>query len=62
MRIITMALLIVSASWGALSAAQAQQSNNCKQCSDQKRTCMSNYSGPTCQTEYDRCMKDCKKK
>ena len=40
----------------------AQASGTCKQCGDQRRTCMSNYSGPTCQTEYDRCMKTCQKK
>lgn len=33
----------------------------CKECSEQQRRCMSNYAGPTCKTEYDRCMKNCKK-
>jgi hypothetical protein len=33
----------------------------CKECSDQQKRCMSNYAGPTCKTEYDRCMKNCKK-
>ena len=33
----------------------------CKECSDQQKRCMSNYAGPTCKTEYDRCMKTCKK-
>jgi len=61
MRIITIALLIVSVTCSALNTAQAQQSNSCKQYSDQRRACMSGYSGKTCQTEYDRCMKNCKK-
>lgn len=46
---------------GAPYSAQAQQANSCKQCADQRRACMSGYSGKTCQTEYDRCMKNCKK-
>jgi hypothetical protein len=62
MRIITTGLLIVSATCIALTAAQAQQSNSCKQCSDQRRACVSGYSGKTCQIEYDRCMKNCKAK
>jgi hypothetical protein len=37
------------------------QTNSCKECSDQQRRCMANYSGPTCKIEYDRCMKNCKK-
>ena len=35
---------------------------SCKECSDQQQRCMSNYAGPTCKTEYDRCMKNCKQK
>ncbi len=62
MRIVTIVLLIVSATCSALTTAQAQQSNSCKQCSDQRRACMSGYSGKTCQTEYERCMKNCKQK
>ena len=34
---------------------------SCKECSDQQKRCMSNYAGPTCKTEYDRCIKNCKK-
>ncbi len=34
---------------------------SCKECSDQQRRCMSNYAGPTCKVEYDRCTKNCKK-
>jgi len=62
MRIITTALLIVFATGSALNTAQAQPANSCKQCSDQRRACASSYSGKTCQTEYERCMKNCKQK
>ncbi len=43
-------------------AAQAQQSNSCKQCRDQQQACAKNYSGKTCKTEYDICMKSCQRK
>jgi len=46
----------------AQNLAQAQPANGCKQCADQRRTCMSGYSGKTCQTEYERCMKNCQRK
>lgn len=62
MRFVAIVLLAVSANWVIPIAAYAQQSNSCKDCSDQRRRCMANYSGPTCQTEYARCMKDCKRK
>ena len=62
MRIITSLLIIVLIGLSAPHLAQAEQANSCKQCSDQRRTCMSGYSGKTCQTEYDRCMKNCQRK
>ena len=34
---------------------------SCKECGDQQKRCMSNYAGPSCKTEFDRCMKNCKK-
>jgi len=42
--------------------AQAEQSASCKQCRDQQRACMSNYSAKTCKSEYDICMKGCQRK
>jgi hypothetical protein len=60
MRVFTSLLIIVSIGWSV--PAQAQQANNCKQCSEQRRACMSGYSGKTCQTEYERCMKNCQRK
>jgi hypothetical protein len=55
-------LLVLIAYCAAPHAASAEQPNGCKQCSDQRRTCMSSYSAKTCQTEYDRCVKDCRQK
>src|SRR5262245_8166466 len=43
------------------AAARAQQSSSCKQCRDQQQACVKNYSGKTCKTEYDICMKSCQK-
>ena len=56
--VITVVLVITSAP----RFAQAQQGNSCNQCSEQRRTCMSGYSGKTCQTEYERCIKNCQRK
>jgi hypothetical protein len=40
---------------------RAEQADNCKQCRDQQRACTSNYSSKTCKSEYDICMKGCRK-
>jgi hypothetical protein len=61
MRILTIILVAAAASWSAISTASAQ-SDACKKCGEQRRACASAYSGPTCQTEYERCMKGCKQK
>jgi hypothetical protein len=55
-------VLVILAGLSQPGISWAEVSNSCKQCGVQRRTCMSNYSGPTCQTEYDRCMKTCQKK
>ena len=44
------------------TAAQAQQSNPCKQCREQQQACAKNYAAKTCKTEYDICMKSCQRK
>jgi len=62
MRVFTALMMIVLIGLSVPRLAYAQQANSCKQCSDQRRTCMSGYSGKTCRTEYDRCMKNCKQK
>jgi hypothetical protein len=61
MRMLTITLLTIAGICGAGHAAQAQQSS-CKVCSDQQRACMKNYAGPTCETEYQMCLKSCGKK
>ena len=57
------AVTIVLASFcGTTVAVQAQQKDACKVCGDQQRACMKNYTGPTCKTEYQMCMKSCGEK
>ena len=59
MRIFIFAAMLIVAICVAPGIGWAQ--GTCKECSEQQRRCMSNYAGPTCKTEYDRCMKNCKK-
>lgn len=62
MRAFAIVILVLLGSFGDKSAAWAEPSNNCKQCSDEQRTCRSNYSATTCKSQYDLCMKSCQKK
>jgi hypothetical protein len=62
MRIFMSVVIIVLFGCSAPPIAHAEQANSCKQCSDQRRACTSGYSGKICQTEYDRCMKNCQRK
>jgi len=59
MRGIAAAITLLSV-W-SIAAAQAEQSNSCKQCRDQQQACAKNYSAKTCKAEYDMCLKSCKK-
>jgi hypothetical protein len=58
-RIFAIALLTLIGSSGIMNAARAQSS--CKVCAGQQKACMKNYAGPTCKSEYQMCMKSCKK-
>ena len=61
MRTVAITLLVLVGFCGTNDGAKAQQPN-CKVCTDQQRACMKNYAGPTCKTEYQMCMKSCRKK
>jgi hypothetical protein len=52
-----LALLIVCGASHRVRAA-----DSCKECSDHRKRCMANYPGPTCKTDYDICVKACRKK
>jgi hypothetical protein len=59
MRIVTITLLVTIIACATFDAARAETS--CKVCADQQKACMKNYAGPTCKSEYQMCMKSCKK-
>ncbi|WP_249155584.1 hypothetical protein [Bradyrhizobium japonicum] len=54
-----MMFMVVVGVLASISAAIGQTS--CKVCADQQKACMKNYAGPTCKSEYQMCMKSCKK-
>ena len=62
MRIFASLIIIVLIGLSVQNLAQAQPTNSCKQCSDQRHACTGGYSAKTCQVEYARCMKNCKTK
>jgi len=41
---------------------ETRAADACRECSDHRARCMKNYPGPTCKTDYDICMKTCRKK
>ncbi len=56
----TIILAFVFLNCGA-SFAKESSANACKVCSDQQAACMKNYAGATCKTEFQMCMKSCRK-
>jgi hypothetical protein len=57
--VIAIAALVLIGFCCANVSVQAQ--STCAQCRDQLNRCNKNYPGKTCKTEYDICMKGCKK-
>ena len=62
MKPIAATILVLFGLCSITTAVQAQQSNSCKQCREQRQACTKNYAAKTCKTEYDICMKGCQKK
>jgi hypothetical protein len=54
-------VLILSALAALLAADCAAWAQTCKVCAEQRAACMKNYAGPACKTEYQMCLKSCKK-
>jgi hypothetical protein len=46
---------------GLLANADAARAQTCKVCTEQRAACVKNYAGPACKTEYQMCLKACKK-
>jgi hypothetical protein len=62
-RFIRSTVLVVLLSFSSMTTtARAEITNPCKECRDQQQACAKNYSAKTCKTEYDICMKSCKRK
>jgi hypothetical protein len=62
MRVVVI-LLALFGYMDTLSAAQAAGSDNCsKECRDYQRACLKAHSQDACKTDYDICMKACRKK
>jgi hypothetical protein len=61
MQVSKLVLLIVIGLSALASDARAAPPDTCKECSDHRKRCMANYPGPTCKTEYDICMKGCRR-
>jgi hypothetical protein len=57
-----MSLSVLAALSSTAFTARAAPSDACKRCAEQQRACAANYSGKTCKSEYDICMKGCRTK
>jgi hypothetical protein len=45
----------------AVAADRSAEAQTCKVCAEQRSACSKNYAGPACKTEYQMCLKSCKK-
>jgi hypothetical protein len=54
--VLTLSALVV-----LLAADGPALPQSCKDCAEQQKACMKNYAGPACKTEYQICIKSCKK-
>ena len=55
-------LVVLFAVCATGNTALAQQSDDCKLCGEQLRACVKNHSQAACKTEFDICMKHCRRK
>ena len=55
------AVLTLAALTILLAADDRALAQSCKDCAEQQKACMKNYAGPSCKTEYQICIKSCKK-
>jgi hypothetical protein len=62
MRVFAILMLVLLGFWSANSTVRAEQSNDCKICGAQQRACVKNHSQTACKTEYEICMKHCRRK
>jgi hypothetical protein len=62
MRTIASVLFVLLSFCCITGAARAEQSSSCKQCRDQQQACAKNYSAKVCKSEYEICMKSCRRR
>jgi hypothetical protein len=62
MRTVATVIVVLLSCSSMTTVARAEPTNPCKECRDQQQACAKNYSAKTCKTEYDICMKSCKRK
>ncbi|MGQ0685045.1 hypothetical protein [Bradyrhizobium sp.] len=55
------AVLTLSTLAVLLAAGVPVLAQSCKDCAEQQKACMKNYAGPACKSEYQICIKSCKK-
>jgi hypothetical protein len=55
-------LSVLIFSLSANNAAQSQQTSDCKLCREYQQACLKNHTREACNSEYDICMKYCRKK
>jgi hypothetical protein len=56
------AVLVLLGHCVVTGVAPAAQSNDCKVCGDYRRACVKAHSQGACKSEYDICMKHCRRK
>ena len=56
--LVAMALVLI----GADDAARAQQTSDCKLCREYQLACLKNHTRDACNSEYNICLKYCRKK
>jgi hypothetical protein len=61
-RVFATASVLLGYIFMAASAASAAQQNECKACRDDYQACAQAHSKDACKTNYDICLKHCRKK
>lgn len=61
MRTIVIAIVALGTLFGVVNPIRAQKIDACKECRDFQRACLQAHSKAACKTDYDICMKHCRK-
>ena len=58
----TLAVILILFGMGGINSLRAEQADGCKICREQHKACVLAHSKAACATEYDVCMKHCRRK